>query len=214
MLVAAVAEAVRIHPAMQSCQFPMVSHAPEFLVRFERARGSPAQRLISSRPAFHSSRHRLHRRETRLDLVGRAERLPQRSADAQPVRPREHPGLCDRYLFSRNSRSPDWRAQLDTGWAAESSMSIRCRQAPEDFQSRQRSTRSSSGCSSSDTSISGKNANSTNNSRISITSSFCSGLLKVPDQTDPHSTGDGQGSWNRLGQFGELYFSAPSDQGA
>jgi len=30
MLVAAVAEAVRIHPAMQSCQFPIVSHRLNF----------------------------------------------------------------------------------------------------------------------------------------------------------------------------------------
>src|SRR5260370_22338785 len=85
---------------------------------FELARGSPAQRLSAVRRGCRSAGRRLQRRETGLDLVGRAERLPQRSADAQPVRPREHPVLCDRYLFSRNSRSPDWRAQLDTGWAA------------------------------------------------------------------------------------------------
>src|SRR5216684_6161581 len=70
---------------MQKLQFPIAFDAPEFLLRFQQARGCPAQGLLSFSPAFHVARYALDGREARLDRISRGQRAAQQPAHAQAM---------------------------------------------------------------------------------------------------------------------------------
>lgn len=85
MLLARLARAVRIQPAMHDLELAVAFHAPEVLFRFEQPARVPAQRLIAAAPALHVGRHALDRRDARLDRVRRRQRVPQQPAHPQAM---------------------------------------------------------------------------------------------------------------------------------